>query len=77
MSKICFPHYKKGEFESLQEAYTYLRKENYWSKYYLFDIVRFNVEKVILTPIVLFSQIYIGLLQRFKFAFLVMWETNL
>ena len=43
MSKICFPHYKKGEFESLQEAYTYLRKENYWSKYNLFDIVRFNV----------------------------------
>lgn len=43
MSKICFPHYKKGEFESLQVAYTYLRKENYWSKYNLFDIVRFNV----------------------------------
>ena len=43
MARICFPHYKKGKFESLQEAYTYLRKEKSWRYYNLFGIVRFNV----------------------------------
>ena len=43
MANICFPHYRRGDFDSLHEAYSYLREENCWSRYNLFDIVRFNV----------------------------------
>ena len=43
MTKICFPHYKGGEFESLQEAYRKLKKNDQWREYTLFDIVRYNV----------------------------------
>lgn len=29
MAKICFPHYKKGEFESLADALKFLNRETY------------------------------------------------
>ena len=44
MARICFPHYKRGEFSSLNEAFRYLRKINYgWSWFTLTEIVKCNV----------------------------------
>lgn len=43
MTKICFPHHRIGDFDSLQDAYTILRKmEHGWRDYTLFDIVKCN-----------------------------------
>ena len=44
MAKICFPHHARGEFESLNEAFHYLRKREYgWSWFTLTEIVKCNV----------------------------------
>lgn len=44
MAKICFPHYKKGEFASLADAVKYLYRKKYAiSGYELWEIVRYNV----------------------------------
>ena len=44
MAKICFPHHSHGEFNSLKEAYRYLRKREYgWSWFTLTEIVKYNV----------------------------------
>lgn len=44
MSKICFPHYMRGDFNSLNEAFCYLRKIEYgWSSFTLTEIVKYNV----------------------------------
>lgn len=43
MTKICFPHYRKGEFASLAEALKFLNRETYSvSRYALCDIVQYN-----------------------------------
>ena len=43
MAKICFPHYKKGEFASLEEALKFLERETYSiSRYTLCEIVQYN-----------------------------------
>ena len=43
MAKICFPHYKKGEFASLADALKYLNRETYSiSRYALCEIVQYN-----------------------------------
>ena len=40
MAKICFPHYKKGEFASLADALKFLNRETYSvSRYALCEIV--------------------------------------
>ncbi len=44
MTKICFPHYSRGEFNSLNEAFHYLRKREYgWLWFTLTEIVQYNV----------------------------------
>ena len=44
MSKICFPHHTRGDFDSLQEAYGFLRKtEGCWTSGTLFNIISTNV----------------------------------
>lgn len=44
MSKICFPHHLRGDFDSLQEAYVFLRKiEGCWTPGTLFNIISTNV----------------------------------
>ena len=43
MAKICFPHYERGDFESLKEAYKFLKDNKLWRENTLFDIVRYNV----------------------------------
>ncbi len=43
MTKICFPHYKKGEFSSLADALKFLERETYSiSRYVLCEIVQYN-----------------------------------
>lgn len=44
MTKICFPHYKKGEFASLTEALEFLNREtnSIWC-HTLCDIVKYNI----------------------------------
>ncbi len=43
MAKICFPHYNKGEFESLADALKFLIRDTYSiSQYILSDIVQYN-----------------------------------
>ncbi len=42
MAKICFPHYERGEFGSLQEAVEFLRNSDVMS-IYLSDIVQYNI----------------------------------
>ena len=43
MAKICFPHYKKGEFKSLADALKFLNRETYsLSRYELCEIVQYN-----------------------------------
>ena len=44
MSQICFPHHTRGDFDSLQEAYGFLRKtEGCWTSGTLFNIISTNV----------------------------------
>ena len=44
MAKICFPHYKKGEFASLADALKFLEHETYSiSRYALCEIVQYNI----------------------------------
>lgn len=43
MAKICFPHYERGDFESIKEAYEFFSKKNGWHEYMLEDIIRYNV----------------------------------
>ena len=44
MAKICFPHYKKGEFASLADALKFMERETYSiSRYALCEIVRYNI----------------------------------
>ena len=44
MSEICFPHHTRGDFDSLQEAYGFLRKtEGCWTSGTLFSIISTNV----------------------------------
>lgn len=44
MAKICFPHYKKGEFASLADALKFLNRETYSiSRYVLCEIVQYNI----------------------------------
>ena len=43
MAKICFPHYERGDFESLKETYEFFSRENRWHEYMLEDIIRYNV----------------------------------
>ena len=39
MAKICFPHYKKGEFASLADALKFMNRETYSvSRYALCEI---------------------------------------
>ena len=43
MAKICFPHYKKGEFASLADVLKFLNRETYSvSRYALCEIVQYN-----------------------------------
>lgn len=43
MAKICFPHYKKGEFASLADALKFLNRETYSvSRYALCEIVHIS-----------------------------------
>ena len=43
MTKIYFPHYKKGEFASLADALKFLNRETYSiSQYTLCEIVQYN-----------------------------------
>lgn len=43
MTKICFPHYTKGEFASLVDALKFLKRESYSIlHYYLCEIVEYN-----------------------------------
>ena len=35
MAKICFPHYERGDFESLKETYEFFSRENRWHEYML------------------------------------------
>ena len=43
MAKICFPHYKKGDFASLADALKFLSRETYSiSRYALCEIVQYN-----------------------------------
>ena len=44
MAKICFPHYKKGEFASLADALKFMNRETYSvSRYALCEIVQYNI----------------------------------
>ena len=44
MAKICFPHYKKGEFASLADALKFMERETYSiSRYAFCEIVRYNI----------------------------------
>lgn len=43
MTKICFPHYRKGDFDSLDEAMRYFKKKDYeWADWLLSEIVQYN-----------------------------------
>lgn len=43
MAKICFPHYKNGDFASLSDALKFLERETYSiSRYALCEIVQYN-----------------------------------
>ncbi len=44
MAKICFPHYKKGEFASLAECVDFLKhKTHFVYSYVLCEIVQYNI----------------------------------
>ena len=44
MAKICFPHYKKGEFASLADALKFINRETYSvSRHALCKIVQYNI----------------------------------
>lgn len=44
MTKICFPHPIRGNYNSLNEAYCYLKDLQYgWSWYILKEVVQYNV----------------------------------
>ncbi|MBQ8628779.1 MAG: hypothetical protein IJ421_04810 [Prevotella sp.] len=43
MQKICFPHYERGEFDSLEDVYKFLRNKSMdCFEYILVDIIRYN-----------------------------------
>lgn len=44
MTRICFPHHTKGEYDSLEQALTKIKRAPYgWDKYLLQEIVQYNV----------------------------------
>lgn len=44
MAKICFPHHRRGIFESFSEAYSTLKMiSNGWYDFMLADIVQYNI----------------------------------
>lgn len=44
MTKICFPHHVRGDFDSLEEAYKFfIGTKGGFTKYILGDIVRYNM----------------------------------
>lgn len=44
MTRICFPHHTKGEYDSLGQALVKIKRASYgWNEYILRDIVRYNV----------------------------------
>lgn len=44
MTRICFPHHTKGEYDSLEQALNQMKRTSYgWDKYNLQDIVQYNI----------------------------------